>query len=322
MAQIRKKFSVVGRRDIPGSLSFPIATGKAKYPRDLVFPEMLFAQVLRSPHARARIKSMDVSRAKALRGVHAVITWDDPDVKAMPLAYKFTKAPVLGDRADREGDEVGVMVAAESQEIAEEALKLVKIEWELLPFILDARDAIKSNAAALHPDVKLDNVEAVDSWEEGDVEAGFKQSSHIIEFDYYEPDSTTFNSQPITVVSRWEQNPADTEGPTLDTSPMYRDKGLVVAREAFGIEWGKVRPITMYLGSGMCDGDPRRASRLAPLLAKRTGRPVRLAYTRREAFDVSGPSVYAHVKVGFDNDGIIVAAHGKTTRQDPFRYRS
>lgn len=307
-----KSFKVVGRRDVPGSLSYPIATGKAKYPRDLVYPDMLFAKILRSPYARARIKSMDVSQAKALAGVKAVITWEDPELKAQPFAYKLTKTPALSDVAEREGDEVGVMVAAESEEIAEEALKLVKIEWQVLPHILKPQDAIKFGAPALHPTAKPDNVESQDNWEDGNVEEGFKQSAHIIEFDYYGPHSTTFNSQPITVVSRWVQDPAGTEGPTLYTTPMYRDKGLAVAREAMGVEWGKVLPITMYVASGLCDGDPRRASRLVPLLAKRTGRPVRLAYTRREAFDVGGPAVYTHMKVGFNNDGMIVAAHGKT----------
>ncbi len=308
----RQDFKVVGRRDVPGSLSNAIATGRAKYPRDLVFPDMLHAKVLRSPYARARIKSLDTSKAEALPGVKAVIKWDDPELKAMPLNYIGSKTPVLNDQADREGDEFGVVVAAETEEIAEQALDLIKVEWEVQPFVLDSKDALKPGAPVLHPTARPDNVEAVDNWEDGNVEEGFKKSANVIEFDYFGPRSGVYNSQPITVVSRWEPDPHGIEGPVLYTTPMYRDKGLPAAREAFKLAWDKVRPITQFVGSGLCDGDPRRASRLVPLLAKRTGRPVRLAYTRREAFDTSGAQVYTHVKVGFNNDGVIVAAHGKT----------
>ncbi len=308
----RQVFQIVGKREVPGSLSYPIATGQAKYPRDLVFPDMLFAKVLRSPYARARIKSMDIRQAQSLPGVKAVITWEDPELKAMPLPYAATKTPVLSNQADREGDEVGVMVAAESEELCDAALKLIKIEWEVLPHILDPRDAVKPDAPALHPNVKPNNVDLVNNWEEGNVEAGFKQSAHVIEFDYYGALTTTFHSMPLTITSKWEQGPFDSDGPVLYTPPLYRDKGLPVARDAFKLPWDKVRPITLYVGSSYCDSDPRRASRLAPLLAKRTGRPVRLAYTRREVFDVAGSNVYSHVQVGFNDDGLIIAAHGKT----------
>lgn len=307
-----QKFRVVGKRGVPGSLSYPIATGRAKYPRDLVFPDMLFARVLRSPFARAKIQRIDTSQAEALDGVKAVITWDDPELRAMPMPYPASKTPVLSNQAGREGDEVGVMVAAESEELCDEALKRIKIEWEVLPHILDPREALDPDAPVLHPEAKPSNVDLVNNWEDGNVVAGFQECDHVVEFDYAAPLTTTFHSMPLTIISKWEQDPMDSEGPILYTPPLYRDKGLAVAREAFQLPWAQVRPITLYVGASYCDSDPRRVSRLVPLLAKRTGRPVRLAYTRREVFDVAGSQVYAHVKVGFNNDGIILAAHGKT----------
>ncbi len=308
----RQEFLVVGRRDVPGSLSYVIATGQAKYPRDLVFPDMLFAKVARSPYARARIKSMDTSRAQALPGVKAVITWEDPELKAMPWAYPGSKLAVLSDVADREGDEVGVVVAAETEEIADEALKLIQVEWEVLPHILDARDAVKRDAPVLHPDARLTNVDLVNAWEDGNVEEGFKQSPNIIEWDFYAPLSTTFHSMPACFPAKWEQDPMSTAGPTVYVVPLFRDKGLPAVRDAFKLPWDKVRPITLWVGSSYCDSMPRRESRLAPLLAKRTGRPVRLAFTRRDVFDVAGSQVYAHLKVGFDDQGMIIAVHGKS----------
>jgi len=153
--QDRQEFKVVGRRDIPGRLSYTIATGAAKFAREVVRPDMLHGKILRSPYGRARIKHMDTSKAKALPGVKAVVTWEDKEVKAMPFIYftppvkgfsqPFTSSgvPVLSNEAEREGDEVGVCVAAESEEICHQALKLIDLEWEVLPHVLDPREALE-----------------------------------------------------------------------------------------------------------------------------------------------------------------------------------
>lgn len=117
--QDRQEFKVVGRKDIPGRLSYALATGAAKYAREVVVPGMIHGKILRSPYARARIKGMDTSRAEALPGVKAVVTWEDGQIKAMPLlsaldppifegspslAFQSIGVPVLGNEADREGD--------------------------------------------------------------------------------------------------------------------------------------------------------------------------------------------------------------------------
>jgi CO/xanthine dehydrogenase Mo-binding subunit len=312
MPENRTDFKIVGKRDIPGALSYVLATGQAKFPRDLVLPGMLFAKVYRSPYARAKIKSLDVSQIKSLPGVVAVITWEDEELKALPFAYGPTKCPVLGNQADREGDEVGFVVAAESEEICEQALKLAKIDWEILPHVLDPQEAIKTGAPALHPDVKADNVDLVDNWEDGDVASAFRKSAHILEFDYTTPLTSVYHSMPVTTVAKWEQVDYGTQGPTLFLPPMYRDRALVAARTAFNLPWDKVLPIAQYCGAPFCDSDPRRVTRLIPFVARRTGRPVRLAYSRRENFDTSGSVGTTHLKIGFNDDGMMVAAFGKT----------
>ena len=82
----RTEFKAVGRANVPGRLSYTIATGRAKFGSDVVVPNMLHAKFLRSPHGRAKIKSMDISKAKALEGVVDIVTWDDPEIKSMNAA--------------------------------------------------------------------------------------------------------------------------------------------------------------------------------------------------------------------------------------------
>ena len=94
--QDRQEFKVVGRKDIPGRLSYALAAGAAKYAREVVVPGMIHGKILRSPYARARIKSMDTSRAEALPGVKAVVTWEDEQIKAMPLLSRPGPTPLRG----------------------------------------------------------------------------------------------------------------------------------------------------------------------------------------------------------------------------------
>jgi CO/xanthine dehydrogenase Mo-binding subunit len=125
----RKEFRIVGKQNIPGRLSYSIATGKAKFGVDVVVPNMLFAKFLRNPYGRARVKSLDISKAKRLPGVVDIVTWEDPDIKAIPQI----DLPLLINEADMEDDEVGAIVVAESEELCDEALKLIKVDWEVLP---------------------------------------------------------------------------------------------------------------------------------------------------------------------------------------------
>jgi CO/xanthine dehydrogenase Mo-binding subunit len=314
--QDRKEFKIVGKKGIPGRHSYAIATGLAKFPRDIIIPGMLFAKVLRSPHGRARIKSLDTSAAEKLPGVKAVIRWDDPEIKAMPPLsllgnYGATgTAPVLDYLADREGDEVGAVVAAESEEICEEALKLIKVEWEILPHIIDA----KADAPILHPELNLkDNTGGQINWEDGNAEAAFKKAENIAEFDFSWGNLCHHRPNPTTSIAYWEQDPNGTEGKTLvvdcpqhipGTGPQHS------ASMAFDLPQDKVHQLTPFWGGKYCGFTGWRSEALAPLLAKRTGRPVRYDESRRDDFDIGFLSSYPKVKIGFDKDGIITAVQG------------
>ncbi|GAG25572.1 unnamed protein product, partial [marine sediment metagenome] len=160
-------FNEIGKRGVRRLDGYEKASGEALYTRDVKLPGMLYARILMSPHARARIKKMDTSKAEALPGVRAVIRYDDPEVKDRILnGTSFGPEwvcpefagwgikpvhPVLGDEAWHEGQPVGSVVAADSEDIASEALRLIDVEWEELPFVLDQEEALKPDAPVLRP---------------------------------------------------------------------------------------------------------------------------------------------------------------------------
>jgi CO/xanthine dehydrogenase Mo-binding subunit len=323
--QDRQEFKVVGRRDLPGRLSYTIASGAAKYARDAVRPGMLHGKILRSPYAHARIKRMDTSKAKALPGVKALITWDGEEIKAMPPFYSFSvlpdsppsfrsrAVPVLGNEAEREGDEIGACVAAETEEICDQALKLIEIEWEVLPHVLDPKEALEPGAPILHPDISPDsNISKEEFWEDGNVEAGLREADHVIEYDRFFPIYNNHKPNPITMVAWWEQDPLGNEGETLFVEGDLSDHPRRGIRQAFNLPEDKLHWLTVCSGGLYCDHLPRRLGILAPLLAKTTGRPVRIAHSRRDNFDVGGHGHdRTHLKIGFNNDGMLTAVHGQ-----------
>jgi putative selenate reductase molybdopterin-binding subunit len=186
----RTEFKVVGKRNIPGKLSYNLATGKAKYGTDATAPGMLHARFLRSPYANAIVKRVNIQKAKALPGVVEILTWEDPDLKALQVGggmFSEGPLPFLDNIADQENVEVAVIVVAESEDICEEALKLLEVDWEEQPHIVDPRDGVKPDAPVVRtPKDGKGNVLTV-SKIDGDVEAGFKQADQTIEFDFVLP---------------------------------------------------------------------------------------------------------------------------------------
>ena len=191
-------------------------TGRAVYTNDIYLPGMLYAKVYRSPYAHAKIKNMDSSKAEALPGVWAVIRYDDPEIDLSdpykPMVNRlwfWWRDSILPDIADFQGVRVGAMVIADSEEICDQALKLIGegIEWEQMPFILDPEEAAQSDVPLLHPELNPKNniwKDAV-TLNKGDIEKGFASSDHVIEFNEKKRDDDVWAGvEPGCMVARWK----------------------------------------------------------------------------------------------------------------------
>src|SRR5512138_3355798 len=152
----RKDFRVVGKPNLPGVLSWSQAAGVARFGIDYVVPDMLHAKFLRSPFANARIKRLDISKAKTIPGVVDIVTWEDADIKKLSSGGDggFFMGPTqafIDNQADQEGAEVGAIVVAESEDICEEALRALDVEWEEQPFVVDLRKGRAADAPVIRP---------------------------------------------------------------------------------------------------------------------------------------------------------------------------
>jgi xanthine dehydrogenase molybdenum-binding subunit len=307
----RTEFKVVGKRNLPGKLSYNLATGNAKYGTDATAPNMLHAKFLRSPYAYAAIKSVDISQAKALPGVVDILTWEDPDIKALRLGGYGTQAavmplvPVIDNIADQEDAEVGVVVVAESEDICDEALRLIKVDWDVKPHIVDPRDGVKPDAPLMlaRPNAK-GNVLAA-SKIDGDIEVGFKQADQIVEFDFVLPAYASHIPNPSGSMAYWYNDPLSGEGQSVWIEGATQ-LSQYVAR-AYNLPPEKVNQVTVYQGGKYCDWGFRKSQLITPLLAKRTGRPVRCLNTRENMYDFGVNQHFVHAKVGFKNDGLVTA---------------
>jgi CO/xanthine dehydrogenase Mo-binding subunit len=296
----RTEFKAVGRANVPGRLSYTIATGRAKFGSDFVVPNMLYAKFLRNPHGRVKIKSMDIGKAKALEGVVDIVTWEDPEIQKI----KGTREPLLSDESDTENEEIGAVVVAVTPEVCDEALKLIKVDWEVLPTIVDPRDGLKPGAPVVRIDPKS---MASKPFITGDVEAGFKEADQIVEFDWTHSLMASHIPNPNGSVSWWAQDPLGVEGPTLYIEGVYPTWGAYQLRPMYNLTFDKLYRGTTFQGGKYCDWMLRRASLITPLLARRTGRPVRCMNTRQDDFYTSNPQRYMHVRIGFKKDGTITA---------------
>ena len=173
-------YTLIGKR-VPRTDSLAKAIGSAKYVGDIVLPRMLYGKILRSPHAHAKILNIDTSKAEALPGVKAVVTGKDSP--GLPYGVSSTKLDhyfLCSDGVARfVGDEVAA-VAATDEDIAEEALSLIDVEYEVLPAVLDPLKAMEEGAPQIH-DSAPRNIGARAFTHSGNVDEGFKESDYVYE---------------------------------------------------------------------------------------------------------------------------------------------
>jgi CO/xanthine dehydrogenase Mo-binding subunit len=298
----RTEFKAVGRANVPGRLSYTIATGRAKFGSDFVVPDMLHAKFLRNPHGRVKIKSMDISEAKKLAGVVDILTWNDPDITKMT----GTREPLLVDESDTEDEEIGAVVVAVTPEICDEALKRIKVEWEVFPTIVDPRDAFKAGGTFVRVDPKNAKSKPFIT---GDVETAFKEADHIVEFDWAQSLTASHVPNPNGSLAWWTQELLKEEGLTLCIEGVCPTWGSFQLLPMYNLTFDRLYRGTTFQGGKYCDWMVRRSQLITPLLARRTGKPVRCVNIRQNDFYTANPQRYMHTKIGFRKDGTITGVY-------------
>jgi 4-hydroxybenzoyl-CoA reductase subunit alpha len=287
------------------------ATGRAVFMDDLEFKDELVGVILQSPYAHARILDIDASAARALPGVKAVLTGHDlPEVKYGVSPARYDEELLARDKVRYVGDEVACLAAVDL-ETALEALELIKVEYEPLPYVLTVDDALAKGAPVIH-DAFPENVCAEVHQEFGDVAKGFAESDIIRTDSMLNKRQDGAFIEPHRAVAGYDLS----GGLTLYSStqvPHYVQRTVSMVT---GLDVGKVRVIKPYVGGGF--GPKAEATPLdmcAAFLSIKTGLPVRMSYTREQVFlHCRARHQFNHtMKVGFKKDGSIMALDHQCT---------
>lgn len=281
-------------------------TGQAKYTGDLKFPKMLVGKILTSPHAHARILHIDTSEAEKLPGVKAVITSRDvPDLKYGISPARWDENIFCIDKVRFVGDKVAA-VAAVDEETAYQALDLIKVDYEVLPAVLDPWHAADEGAPLIHDDYPRNiNIEIHQNF--GDVEEAFKEA-FLVRTDRFEGQRAYHSPiEPHSAISYWENDKLTIYCSTQ--SPHYFQ--YYIARQ-FGLPMGNVRILKTYIGGGFGGKlEPTGLEFAGAALAKTTGRPVKMFYDRHEMFahNRGRHAQYMELTTGVDKNGKILGVH-------------
>ena len=302
-------YKVVGTRPVRHDGTDKV-TGRAKYGADFDATGLLYAKVLRSPHAHARIKSIDTSKAEAAPGVRAVITGQD-----VPTDSAAARKVMAKDKALYKGHPVAALAAVSAHQ-AEQALALIEVEYEVLKAATEVRNAMADDAELLHDDQtttemgeatdKHSNVATHFRYEQGDLDQGFASADIIVEKEYSTATVHQGYIEPQNGAAFWNTNG--------ELTIWVSTQGAFTTRDALAgvldLPVSKVRVIPMEIGGGFGGKIPIYLEPLTALLSRKAGATVKSAMTRAEVFEATGPTSgsYMHIKMGATNDGKIVAA--------------
>jgi xanthine dehydrogenase molybdenum-binding subunit len=337
-----QEFNVVGTRPIRQDGADKV-TGRAQYGADIRLPGLLHGKLLRSPHAHARIKSIDASRALALPGVHAVVTSGELAKPSGVISEqsegsvsngRFMSNNILADDKVLYKGHAVAAVAADNPHVAEQALSLIYVEYEVLPMVLDAKEAMKKGAPLVHerlatqynsPHVfatglgfraggmrsdddteKSTNVSDRFEFRLGDLESGFESADVIVEKEVSTVAVHQGYIEPHSAMAMWHGDGNLTIWSSSQGHFGVRDTTALM----LNIPISKVRAIPMEIGGGFGAKLTSYLEPVAALLAKKTGKPVKLTMSRTEVFEGTGPTsgTNIRVKLGATKDGKLVAA--------------
>ncbi|PYV36518.1 MAG: oxidoreductase [Acidobacteria bacterium] len=318
-----QKFRVVGTRPVRHD-GVDKVTGRALYGADFSMAGLLHGAVLRSPHAHARIVSIDASRAEALPGVKAVLTARDlpeagdriVDLGEGATPLKYIRGNILATNKVLYKGHAIAAVAAVNRHVAEEALGLIRVEYEVLPCVLTSPDAMRRGAPLLHEDLKtedlgqktdgINNVAAHIQYKLGDIEQGLAKAEVVVEREFCTATVHQGYIEPQNATALWNQDGrvyiwCSTQGAFLvrDTTACILD-----------IPVSHVKVTPMEIGGGFGGKIPVYLEPVAALLSKKTGRPVKIVMSRKEVFEGTGPTPGSCIKVkmGAGKDGKITGA--------------
>ena len=321
-----REFSVVGKRPIRHD-GVDKVTGAARYGADIHFANQLHGKVLRSPHAHARIKSIDTSRAEAHPEVKAVITSKDLVTEgdklvefgeATPIATKYLSNNVLAeDKVLYKGHPVAA-VAATSPHVAEECLDLIDVEYEVLPAVTNAEDAIKDGAPILHEHIIASEVLGAEAGDKatnianhiqhklGDLERGFAEADVVLEREYRTQTVHQGYIEPQSASASWSRNGQVTVWTCSQGHFGQRDALSTI----LGVPVSEIKVVPMEIGGGFGGKHRVYLEPLAAVLSKKTGVPVKLSMSRADVLQATGPTSggYTRVKIGVTKEGRITAA--------------
>ncbi len=319
----KKEYKVIGTRPIRHD-GVDKVTGRAIYGADFQITGLLHGRVLRSPHAHARIVSIDTSRAEAHPGVKGVVTAEDlpaaedkmADLGEGAVSLKYLCDNILAsDKALYKGHAIAA-VAATSPHIAEEACELIDVEYEVLPPVLEVRQAMESDAPILHENLrtsslgetgdKPSNIASHFQHKKGDIDKGFDEADVIIEREfvtgtvhqgYIEPHNATALYNPDGQLTVW----CSTQGAFTVREQLA---------EILQYPISKIKVVPLEIGGGFGGKINVYVKPVAALLAKKTGKPVKVLMNRADVFEGTGPTPasYITIKMGATNDGKITAA--------------
>ena len=321
---VRKEFKVIGQR-VTRPDGIDKVTGRAKYGADAFAPGQLVALVLRSPHAHARIKKIDTSKAEKLAGVKAVVTSADlADHTGSDRGMRDILENCMARKKVLYDGHAVAAVAAVDAHTAKAALALIKVDYEILPHVTEVDDALKPGAPLLHDDIFTDGIEPKPTkssnfikqaeYGHGDIEAGFAEADFIIEKSYkteqthqgyIEPHSCLANVSPDGTAELW----VCTQGHFV-----YRNQCATL----LGMDANKLRVTASEIGGGFGGKTHLWAEPLALALSRKANRPVKLTMSREEVFRCTGPtsSSSIDIKIGAKNDGTITAAFAELRYQN------
>src|SRR5436305_1673332 len=288
-------------------------TGRALYADDIMLPRMLYGRLLRSPHPHARIVSIDTRHAMELPGVLAVITGEDLPQRFGILPSSQDEYALAIDKVRYVGDPVAA-VAAIDPDILDEAIKLIHVEYEILPALMTIDEAMEHPEVKINDEARIGNIHKAVSYEFGDMERGFAGADYVREDWFFYEGNNHAPMEEHACVANWEPNPNDPVGGKITLwsstqTPHYVHREL---SKVMGLPQSHVRVIAPHVGGGFGGkSDPFSHEICAAELSRRTGRPIKITCNREEVFLIhrGRHPVKMWIKTGVKKDGTLTAMH-------------